>query len=122
MKRDFHYNSPKMKLRRKELRNKLTPQEKKFWTMIRNSKIGYKFIRQYSVDNYVLDFFCPEKRIGIEIDGSSHVDKIDYDLFRHRYISAFDIRVLIYSNYQIDSKLNKVVKNLRKICNQTSPS
>jgi len=88
MKRDFHYNSPKMKSRRKELRNKLTPQEKKLWAMIKNSRIGYKFIRQYSVDNYVLDFFCPEKRIGIEIDGSSHLNKVDYDLFRIRYISA----------------------------------
>jgi very-short-patch-repair endonuclease len=69
------YNKLILKPRRRELRQSTTPAEIKIWNIIRNRKINnLKFIRQYSVGFYILDFYCPKIRLAIEIDGGQHND------------------------------------------------
>ena len=68
-----HYNKPNMKQRRKVLRNAMTQAEIIVWSKLsRRQMHGYKFRRQYSVDQYVIDFYCPELKLAIEVDGDSH--------------------------------------------------
>ncbi len=70
---NFIYNSFQLKSKRKLLRKNQTDAERKVWSYVRNKQVmGLKFFRQYGVGNYILDFYCPEKRIAIEIDGGHH--------------------------------------------------
>jgi very-short-patch-repair endonuclease len=98
-----------MKPRRKDLRNRSTLPEKILWRELRESRLGFKFIRQYSIDNYVVDFYCPNKRLAIEIEGKIHLKTIEYDKYRSEYIKAFGIKILRFSNEEIYGNLKKVV-------------
>ena len=71
---------------------------------------GHKFYRQYSVGRYILDFYCPEKRLAIEIDGSQHYeeDYKEYDRKRTEYLVKEDIKVLRFTNLDILQNMQKV--------------
>ena len=81
----FLYNNQILKDRRKNLRNNQTPAELLLWSKLKRSQLnGSKFIRQYSVGPYILDFYCPKFRLGIELDGNQHKssDSVIYDTER----------------------------------------
>ena len=62
---------------RRELRKSLTPAEATFWKIVKNSKFeGRKFVRQHSVGNYILDFYCPSEKLAVEMDGSRHFSSL----------------------------------------------
>lgn len=75
------------------MRNNATPQEIILWSRLKNSQIGFKFRRQHSVGNYILDFYCTEKRLAVEIDGFQHGEIIDatYDTARTNYLNSLRI-------------------------------
>ena len=112
----FHLQKTTMIGRRKQLRNNSTSQEKLLWKRLQGKKLGHKFIRQYSIDNYVVDFYCPNKRLAIELDGGIHTKTIEYDKYRTSYLEAFSIKILRFKNSEIDldmqSVLNKIVFSL----------
>lgn len=98
--------------RRKQLRNNATIHEMKLWKELQGKKLGYKFIRQYSVDNFVVDFYCPSKRLAIEPDGDIHDKRKIYDEYRTNYLKAFNIKIVRFKNTEIDSKIDEVVKKI----------
>jgi len=66
----FIRNNPKLKTRRKKLRQNQTEAEKLLWSQLRNKRFyGVKFFRQYSIGHYILDFYSPAFRLAIELDG-----------------------------------------------------
>jgi len=78
--RTFMYNDQLQKNRRQELRKNQTEAEDILWQNIRNRKINsLKFYRQYGIGPYILDFFCAEVRLAIELDGEQHKDAVEYD-------------------------------------------
>lgn len=81
------YNNPAIKKTRQRLRRNLPSPEQVLWSKLKNKQLdGFKFRRQFGVDSYILDFYCPSCRLAIEIDGNSHYTKIgrDKDLERDR--------------------------------------
>lgn len=106
------YNKNDMKYRRRDLRKKMTDAEKILWEKLRNNKLGVKFRRQYSVMGYVIDFYCPEKRLAIEIDGGIHEKTSKYDQYRTRYLEALNIKVIRFKNEEVTEDVSKVVKML----------
>ena len=69
----YSKNSPKTKLLRRELRNNSTMAEKALWNWLKGDQVdGLRFRRQFSVDNYILDFYCPKLKLCIELDGDYH--------------------------------------------------
>jgi len=102
--RKFIFNHPALKPRRQELRSKLTESEKIIWHNIRNNKLGHKFLRQYSIEGYVVDFYCPEKRLAIELDGGYHNAKQSkiYDNYRQKLIEAYNISFVHFTNEEIN--------------------
>jgi very-short-patch-repair endonuclease len=108
----FLYNDPKLKPRRKELRHNETKEEKLLWENLRRKKLGVKFSRQYSVGPYVLDFYCVEKRIGVELDGMHHMSDKDYDKYRDEYLLLNDIKVLRFWNKEISDNIDKVLERI----------
>jgi very-short-patch-repair endonuclease len=112
---DYIFNNPKLKQRRKELRNNSTPAEIELWKKLKNKALcGRKFRRQYSVGKYILDFYCPEERLGIELDGSLHFDseKSEYDKIRTEIINKLNIKILRFENYLIIEDINKVLEEI----------
>jgi len=70
-----HYNKSSEKGKRRKLRQNQTNAEELVWRYLRNRHIpGYKFKRQYSIDHFVIDFYCAELKLAVEIDGASHND------------------------------------------------
>jgi len=88
----------------RDLRKNQTEAEKKLWTMLRNRQIeGVKFRRQFAISNYIVDFYCPELKFGVEVDGGEH-HKAEYlkrDLIRTRQLARHDIEIIRFSNNEV---------------------
>ena len=112
------YNKFNFKDRRKSLRKTQTDCESIIWSKLRNKQCqGYKFFRQFSVGPYILDFYCPEKRLAIEIDGSQHAEKQkEYDEERTAYISGHNIKELRFWNSEVLDNLEGVYERILENC------
>lgn len=107
------YNDQRQKLRRQELRKNQTEAEKVLWNRIRNRQLNnLKFHRQYSVGPYILDFFCPEIRLCIELDGQQHKEAVEYDKEREEFLKGQDITTIRFWNNEIQDNLGNVLKNI----------
>jgi len=111
------HNVKKLYNRRKELRNNATVQESELWEHLKHSKLGVKFRRQHSIGFYIADFYCPSKKLIIEIDGSSHNNEEQklYDKDRTEFLLATGTRVIRFTNNQIDVDINNVLEVINKI-------
>jgi very-short-patch-repair endonuclease len=110
-------NNEKLLFRRRELRKNQTKAEGIFWSKVRDGRLfGLKFKRQYGIGSYILDFYCREKKLAIEIDGSQHRKKIDYDNERTKYLNSIGIMVLRFWNNDVmknmDGVLTKIINHL----------
>ena len=109
----FPLNNPNLKDRRQILRNNATIAEKLLWGRLKNSRLGCKFRRQHSFDYYIVDFYCPEKKLAIELDGKSHMYHHEYDSYRTKYLGAFNVKVLRFWNSQIVDNLDWVTNQIK---------
>jgi len=116
----MHYNTakanaPEQKEQRKALRKNMTPAEALLWRALKGRGAGgLKFRRQQGIGPYILDFYCPERQLGIEVDGSSHNHKYEYDEQRTAYFRKQGIRIIRFSNEQVFSSLHGVVAEIVK--------
>jgi very-short-patch-repair endonuclease len=95
------YN-PKLKERARELRRAGNLSEVLLWKQIKNGQfMGLDFDRQKIVGNYIVDFYCAEKQAVIEVDGSSHDDKADYDAQRDAFLTGLGLRVIHIADSEI---------------------
>jgi very-short-patch-repair endonuclease len=97
------YNRGSGKGKRRSLRNNATKAERLFWLGLRDRQCGAKFRRQYGVDNFILDFYSPEVRLGIELDGDFHntEDELAYDAWRQSIIETYDIKIIRFRDEEI---------------------
>ncbi|MEE9258058.1 MAG: endonuclease domain-containing protein [Nitrospinaceae bacterium] len=118
MPRIFNKNSEKTK--REYLRKNMPKAELLLWTKLKGKQLkGYKFRRQYSVNQYIIDFYCPKAKLAIEIDGDSHLDKktVYYDQKKQASIEAFGIKFLRFNNLEIFESLDGVINEIQKHLN-----
>ena len=110
------HNITKLLARRKELRNNSTPQEILLWSRLKNSQTGFKFRRQHSIGGYIVDFYCPAKKLVIEIDGPEHFKKenFEYDKVRSEFFEGVNIKVLRFTNSEVDTETEKVVRKIKE--------
>ena len=90
-----------LKDRTKDLRNNLTPAEAKLWTLPKNGALnGRKFRRQHSIQNYIVDFYCPSEKLIIELDGQGHFnsDQAINDADRDKNLMALGNTILRFEN------------------------
>ena len=99
----------KMKPRAQGLRKNATPQENKLWYQFLR-KHACPFARQKTIDQYIVDFLCPSKKLVIEIDGSQHytVDGLEYDQIRTDLLESLGLHVLRFTNAEIDFYFQEV--------------
>jgi very-short-patch-repair endonuclease len=111
-------NYPYMNIRRKTLRRYMTKAEVFLWVQLKNKQIlGYKFRRQYSVGNFVVDFYCPRLKLALEVDGPSHFTKEarEYDKRREEYIKSFGISFLRVTNLDVYKNMEGVIDKIIEI-------
>jgi very-short-patch-repair endonuclease len=121
---DRIHNRKSMKDLRKYLRNSLTPAEAALWKALQSSKLaGKKFRRQHSIGNYVVDFYCPECRLAVELDGDKHFNSMasEYDLWRTEFLKRYNIRVLRIENRAVLEHPDAVLETIRKHLATTTP-
>lgn len=110
------YNRKSEKQKRRSLRNNATYSEKLLWLSLRRRAVeGVRFLRQYSIDYFVIDFYSPEIHLAIEIDGDSHIGKEEYDDMRQKFIESLFIKVIRFKDEEVRSNPDKVVEAIKKI-------
>lgn len=100
----------------RKLRENQTDAEKKLWTLLRNRQLsGVKSRRQFSVGRYILDFYCPKYRIGIEADGGQHYEHKgrQRDEVRTRELNKLDIEILRFSDREILTNIEGVYEIIK---------
>src|SRR5574337_359139 len=92
-------NQSKSKVQRhaRALRREMTDSERHLWSRLRGEQLGVKFRRQHPFGAYVADFVCLEPKLIVELDGSQHVDQIEYDAVRDRFFRAHGFEVLRFA-------------------------
>ena len=103
--------------RRKELRQTLTAAEALLWINLKGRNLnGKKFRRQHSIGPYIVDFFCPECRLAIELDGASHMtdNGTDADEPRTQFLKRFNVRVIRFENKAVFEDLEGVLADIRR--------
>ncbi len=101
----------------RELRQSATNAEKILWEHLRNRKLnGLKFRRQHPIDKFIADFYCHEKKLVIELDGSVHDDKMNaqYDEARTYELKELSIRVIRFRNSEVEKNIEFVLKKIIK--------
>ena len=109
------FNKTTLKERRQFLRKNMPKAEVILWSRIRRKQTGgCRFRRQYSVGSYVLDFYCPELKLAIEVDGDSHYrpGADEYDKDREESIRQLGIEFLRFQNTEVYQNLNGVLQTI----------
>jgi len=102
---------------RKQLRNNATQAEKLLWYELRKSQlIGKKFRRQHGIGKYILDFYCPEARLAIELDGSQHEEdnQQEHDEIRTKFLNGLRISVIRFKNTDVIYGRDAVAKRIHE--------
>lgn len=110
-------NRPELKEYRKDLRNKSTIAEAYLWPYLKNKQLeGRRFRRQFSVGNYIIDFYCPAEKLAVELDGAGHFtpEGQEYDEERTRFLNGQGIRVIRFENKVVFEDTEGVLEGIRR--------
>jgi len=105
------YYNPKLKPLARKLRNNSTLSEILLWEEIKGEKfLGYRFLRQKPIGNYIVDFFCNELKLVIEIDGDSHDEEnFEYDMKRQNWLESIGLTVLRFDDREVKKDMDNVL-------------
>ncbi len=97
---------------RKNRKNETKAEEKLWNEVLRRKQTGYKSVRQKPIDRFVVDFYCSELSLAIEVDGCSHNNKLERDKARDGFLRVCGIKTIRFTNEEILEQVEKVRKNL----------
>ena len=127
----YSLNDKSLKHTRKALRNHMTDAEIILWARLKGKQLyGYKFRRQYSIEKYIVDFYCTKLKLAVEVDGGQHNDLINRrsDKERTSVLGNHNITVIRFWNHEVlqntDDVLNEILhkcKELEKLPPPTPP-
>jgi very-short-patch-repair endonuclease len=116
------YNRPEFTPQRRTLRHTMPPAERHLWPHLRQRRLEHcKFRRQYGIDRFIVDFYAPELRLAIEIDGPTHdgPEAQESDAGRLAFIESMGVVVLRFSNGQVyddlEAVLGEIGRTIRRI-------
>ena len=110
----FKYN-PKLTDRARELRKNSTLMEKKLWeNFLKERPQECKFLRQKPIGNYILDFYCSNLLLAIEIDGEIHNKRKEYDKERDDFLNGCGIKVIRVLNNEVENDFDSIKKTIAK--------
>lgn len=115
------YNRSSEKPKRRDLRKKMSRAEVLLWSRLRDRQLAeLKFRRQYSVDPYILDFYCAEAKLAVEVDGDTHFGNgaAARDAQRQRYIESFGIRFVRCTNDDVLDRMDGVLEEIERVASE----
>ena len=102
--------SPQVFLKSRELRQDLTPAERKLWGLLRRHGVGDTHFRiQHAIGRYIVDFAAPQQKLVIELDGRQHLDEEEYDAERSAFLESKGYRVLRFWNSEVENNIERVM-------------
>jgi len=115
-KKDFLPFRKDLQEKARDIRKNINRPEAKLWYEILSNRkfLGYRFLKQKPVLDYIVDFFCSELKLGIEVDGESHNEQVEYDKSRTLNLNKIGIKLIRYSNADIMCNLEGVYLDLEK--------
>ena len=113
---------PKLKDLARQLRKNSTLSEVLLWNYLKGKQmLDYDFDRQKPIDNYIVDFFCNELMLAIEIDGDTHNYKIDKDEFRQKKLEGLGVRFLRFTDEDVKKNIEGVVMAIEDWIRRSPP-
>ncbi|MDW8199779.1 MAG: endonuclease domain-containing protein [Cyanobacteriota bacterium SKYGB_h_bin112] len=104
-------STPAIEAAARQLRKQSTPAEERLWQALRSRKLhGLRFRRQHPVGRFILDFFCPDYKLAIELDGSVHDEQVNYDAARSQELQTYGYHVIRFANQQVLTDLDTVLE------------
>ena len=113
-----HRISPAILARAREMRHPQTVAETTLWHALCNQQIGFKFRRQHPIERFIIDFYCAQAKLLIEVDGESHLEpeQKEYDVARTEYLEELGYKVIRFTNndvrYNIDAVANEILQTI----------
>ncbi len=109
------YN-PKLVAFAKELRKNMTLGEVVLWREINKKKLGVRFSRQIPIDNFIVDFYCKDLQLAIEVDGSIHFEEghQEKDAIRQGRLESLGVKVIRFSDLDVKNNLSWVLREIEK--------
>ncbi len=103
----------------RQMRHEPTPAEDLLWQRLRSRQLaGYKFHRQYTIDRFIVDFFCSGAGLIVEVDGAVHQQQVEADQEREQIITELGFRIIRFTNTQVlehsDLVLQKILEALQR--------
>lgn len=116
---DINYLTAK---RARDMRLAMTKPERLLWSVVRRKKCGPRFRRQHAVGPYILDFYCHEARLCVEVDGGSQDLMTEHDRRRDEWLAQRGIRTVRIVAQDVLTNLDGVERFLRELVGETTPS
>lgn len=111
------HNKKELKEFRKELRNNLTKAEVRLWKALKGKQLeGRKFRRQHSIENFIVDFYCPKEKLIIELDGEVHNNFInnEYDFNRTERLKELGFKIIRFENNEVFNNIDLVLEAIKQ--------
>jgi len=114
------YYNPKLKPLARKLRNNSTMSEILLWEELKGRKMkGYQFLRQKPIGEYIVDFFCSQLKLVIEIDGDSHNEgNYKYDLKRQKWLESIGLTILRFDDIDVKKDMKNVLMSVEGWINE----
>ena len=123
MKRIIIPYNPKLKELAKKLRKESTPSEIKLWYYLKGKQIkGFDFHRQKPIDEFIIDFYCSELLLAIEIDGTTHDYKISKDKIRQQRLESLGVNFLRFQESEVRENIEGVLIAIEEWIEEHTPS
>ena len=105
--------TPELIAAARHLRQNLTPAEQMLWDAVKKRQLnGLKFRSQHPIESFVVDFYCPQHRFVIELDGAVHNQQVEYDAARTEKLNHLGYRVIRFRNRDVMSDLSRVLQQV----------
>ncbi|MCQ2197511.1 MAG: endonuclease domain-containing protein [Bacteroidaceae bacterium] len=107
-------NYPLLKEYARQNRNNMTLAEQVLWERIRKDQIGHRFLRQYIIGNYIVDFVCRDDGLIIEVDGAYHSEPRQQasDVIREQWLTSMGYQVLRFTNEEVLYETARVIQEI----------
>ncbi len=123
MRRKIIPYNPNLKQLARDLRKNMTLSEVLLWNELKNKSMsGFDFDRQRPVGNYIVDFYCKELFLAIEIDGDTHIYKYDNDDERQKELERLGVRFLRFEDIEVKKNMSNVLRVIEDWIEKNKPT
>ncbi len=115
---------PDLKAYANKLRNNMTYGEISLWREVKGKKLGVRFSRQIPIDNYIVDFYCKDMMLAIEVDGGIHNEEGQQkkDAKRQARLESLGVTVIRFSDFDVKNNLDWVLEEISDMIERLRPT